>query len=115
MRMSGLCKVEMSGSMDGRGPHGNGANRFEPTTTGPVESVARGTAKAVDAGSGGRAVEGKRAPRAADAAARARARGSLPGSWTARPAIEPQAGCFLRAEGFDSRGSALCGLRPHVG
>ena len=27
MRMSGLCKVEMSAFMDGRGRHGNGANR----------------------------------------------------------------------------------------
>jgi hypothetical protein len=39
MRMSGLCKVEMSASMEGRGPHGSGANHFEPTRTGPIESV----------------------------------------------------------------------------
>src|ERR1700719_1797104 len=45
-RMSGLCKVQMSAFMDGRGPHGNGANRVEPTRTGPIESVARGTAEA---------------------------------------------------------------------
>src|SRR6266403_1853526 len=31
MRMSGLCKVEMSAFMDGRGAHGNGANHFGPT------------------------------------------------------------------------------------
>jgi hypothetical protein len=31
MRMSGLCKVEMSAFMEGRGPYGNGANHFEPT------------------------------------------------------------------------------------
>jgi hypothetical protein len=47
MRMSGLCNVEMSAFMDGRGPHGNGANHFEPTRTGPIESVARGTALAM--------------------------------------------------------------------
>jgi hypothetical protein len=29
MRMSGLSKVEMSAFIGGRGPHGNGANRFE--------------------------------------------------------------------------------------
>ena len=40
MRMSALCKVEMSGFMDGRGPYGNGADRFEPTRTGPIDSVA---------------------------------------------------------------------------
>src|SRR5580692_12976594 len=57
MRMSGLCKVEMSAFMEGRGPHGNGANHFEPTRTGPVESVARGTAAASDAGCGSRAAE----------------------------------------------------------
>src|SRR5580698_10976006 len=98
VRMSGLCKVEMSAFMDGRGPHGNGANHVEPTRTGPIESVARGTAEAVDAGSSGRAVESKRPSRAADAAAPARARRSLPGSRTARPAIEPQAGHPLRTE-----------------
>ncbi len=42
MRMSGLCKVEMSAFIDGRGAYGNGANRLEPTRTGPIESVARG-------------------------------------------------------------------------
>ena len=46
--MSGLCKVEMSAFMDGRGAHGNGAIHFEPTRTGPIESVARGTAAASD-------------------------------------------------------------------
>ena len=40
VRMSGLCKVEMSAFMDGRGPHGNGANDLESTRTGPHESVA---------------------------------------------------------------------------
>src|SRR6516164_11120278 len=67
VRMSGLCKVEMSAFMDGRGPHGNGANRVEPTRTGPIESVARGTAEAADAADSRGAAESKRPPRAADA------------------------------------------------
>src|ERR1700693_232459 len=115
MRMSGLCKVERSAFMDGRGPHGNGANHFEPTRTGPIESVARGTAEASDAGSSRRAVESKRPPRAADAAAPARARRSLPDSRTARPAIEPQAGDPLGAEGSGAPAPALCGFRTHTG
>src|ERR1700685_2549475 len=69
MRMSGLCKVEMSAFMDGRGPHGNGANHFEPTRMGSIEGVARGTAETADAGSSRRATENKRPPGAADAGA----------------------------------------------
>src|ERR1700683_486645 len=80
MRMSGLGKVEISAFMDGRDPQGNRANHFEPTRTGSIESVRRGTAEAVDAGSSGRAVESKRPTRAAHAAAPARVRRSLLGS-----------------------------------
>src|SRR5271155_4538624 len=75
MRMSCLCKVEMSAFMEGRGPHGNGANHFEPTRTGSVESVTRGTAAASDAGCGSRAAESNRPPGAPDAAAHPRTRG----------------------------------------
>lgn len=53
VRMSGLSKVEMSGFMGGRGPHGNGENRFEPTRTGSFASVARNRRRAFDAGRGG--------------------------------------------------------------
>src|SRR6202522_3290805 len=60
MRMSGLCKVEMSAFMESRGPHGNGANHFEPTRTGPLESVARGRAEAPDADSSSRAAQNNR-------------------------------------------------------
>src|ERR1700683_2731778 len=115
MRMSGLCKVEMSAFMDGRGPHGNGANHFEPTRAGSIESVRRGTAEAVDAGSGGRAAESKRPPRAANAAAPARVRRSLLGSRTGRPALEPQASGPLGAEGSGAPAPALCGFRSHLG
>src|SRR4029077_17803195 len=115
MRMSGLCKVEMSASMEGRGPHGSGANHFEPTRTGPIESVARGTGEASLASSSSGTTENNRPPGAADAAPHPRTRGWCPGSRIARPAIESQAGGPLRAEGFDSRGSALCRLRAHAG
>src|SRR5882762_6769824 len=115
MRMSGLCKVEMSAFMDGRGAHGNGANHFEPTRTGPIESVARGTAAASNAGCGSRAAESNRPPGAPDAAPHPRTGGWWSGSRITRPAIESQAGSPLRGEGFDSRGSALCRLRAHAG
>src|SRR5580704_7629957 len=115
MRMSGLCKVEMSASMEGRGPHGNGANHFEPTRTGPIESVARGTGEASLAGSSSGAAENNRPAGAADAAADSRARGWCPGSRITRPAIESQAGGRLRTESFSSRGPALCRLRTHAG
>src|SRR5258708_33262315 len=46
MRMSGLCKVEMSAFMVGRGPHGNGANHLEPTIAGPAACATRGQAEA---------------------------------------------------------------------
>src|SRR6267378_3147248 len=115
MRMSGLCKVEMSAFMDGRGAHGNGANHFEPTRTRPIESVARGTAAASDAGCGSRAAESNRSPGAPDAAPHPRTRGCCSGSRITRPAIESQAGSPLRGEGFDSRGSALCRLWAHAG
>ena len=98
VRMSGLCKVEMSAFMDGRGPHGDGANRFEPTRTGPPESVARDTAKTSDASSRGPAAESKRASGAADAAPPPPTRRSFPGSRIARPTIEPQAAGPLGAE-----------------
>src|SRR6266567_7605833 len=46
MRMSGLSKVEMSAFIGGRGPHGNGANRLEPTRTGQIARATRGQAEA---------------------------------------------------------------------
>src|SRR6516164_812409 len=115
VRMSGLCKVEMSAFMDGRGHHGNGANRVEPTRTGPIESVARGTAEAADAADSRGAAESKRPPRAADAAPASRARRSLPGTRTARPAIKPQAAGPVGAEHSGAPAPALCGFRTHAG
>ena len=115
MRMSGLCKVEMSAFMEGRGPHGDGANHFEPTRTGPPESVARGKAEAAFAGSSSRAAEGNRPPGAAYAASDSRARRSCPGSRTTRSAIKPQAGGPVGAEDFGAAAPALCRFRTHVG
>ena len=46
--------------MGGRGPYGDGANRFEPTRTGPLENLTRRTADAFDAeSSSGRCPECK--------------------------------------------------------
>src|SRR5438105_9453880 len=47
--MSGLSKVEMSAFIRGGGRYGNGANRFEPTRTGPATRATRDSAKAADA------------------------------------------------------------------
>src|ERR1700674_568646 len=115
VRMSGLCKVEMSAFMDGRGPHGDGANRFEPTRTGRLEVVARDTAEASDASSRGPAAKNKRPPGAADAAPPSPTRRSFPGSRTVRPAIEPQAAGPLGAEDPGAPAAVLCGFRTHAG
>src|SRR6266850_1006814 len=87
MRMSGLCKVEMSAFIDGRGPYGNGANHLEPTRTGPIESVARGEAEASFAGSSSGAGEGNR----------------------------PQGSSAVGAEDSGAPTPALCGFRTHAG
>src|SRR5580700_2864260 len=108
MRMSGLCKVEMSAFMDGRGPYGIGADRLEPTRTGPIESVARGKAEACDAGRSGAAAESNRASGAPDARSHSRARGWCPGSRTAWAAIEPQIGGPHRAEDSEAATPTLC-------
>src|ERR1700674_187533 len=115
MRMSGLCKVEMSGFMDGRGAYGNGAHRLEPTRTGPLESVARGKLEASDAGLSGRAAESNRPSGATDAAPHSRTRGCCPGSRTTGTAIEPQVGVPVRAEDSGAPTPALCAFRTHAG
>src|ERR1700758_3109735 len=115
VRMSGLCKVEMSAFMDGRGPHGDGANRFESTRTGPLEGGARDTAEASDANSRGPAAENKRPPGAEDAAPPSPTRRSFPGSRTARPTIEPQAAGSLGAQDCGAPAAALCRFRTHAG
>src|SRR5712671_858464 len=108
MRMSCLCKVEMSGFMGGRGADGNRAHSDEPTRTGPVASVAGGPAKAFDASRSGAAAEGNRPPRAAAADPHWRARGWRDRSRATRPAVESQIGGGLGADDSDSPSPALC-------
>src|ERR1700681_1100522 len=84
MRMSGLCKVEMSAFMDGRGPHGDGANRFEPTRTGPAAGATRGQAEADHADRSRQAAEDQRSPHPSIAVSSAGVRRSSSGAWITR-------------------------------
>src|ERR1700676_1662738 len=60
MRMSGLCKIEMSAFMVGRGRHGHGANRLGSTRTGPAMRATRSKAEADHADRSRQAAEGQR-------------------------------------------------------
>ncbi len=62
VRMSGLCKVEISGSIGRGDADGTGANRLEPEGTEPIESVARGRARTFDPGRGWAAAKRNRPP-----------------------------------------------------
>src|SRR5260370_22401077 len=62
LRMSGLSKVEMSAFIGGRGPYGNGANRLEPTRTGPAARATRGQAEADHADGSRQAAADQRSP-----------------------------------------------------
>src|SRR5437870_12845620 len=53
MRMSGLCKVEMSGFIQGGRQDGTGANRVECERTGAAEGVTRSRARPSEAGGSG--------------------------------------------------------------
>src|SRR5260370_28647951 len=55
MRMSGLCKVEMSGFIQGGRRDGTGANRVEHEGTGSVEGAARSRARPSETGGSGAA------------------------------------------------------------
>src|SRR6476620_6529541 len=109
VRMSGLSKIEMSAFM-GRGAHGNGAYRLEPARTRATESAARGKAEAFDAGGGRRAAEDHGPSGPANSFGAREARRSCRGAWTARPSIESQAGCFIRAEDSGPGTAAVRGL-----
>src|SRR5579863_7926462 len=50
MRMSGLCKVEMSAFLEAGRPHGRGGDRIERQRAGAVEDAARGRARAPETG-----------------------------------------------------------------
>src|SRR5712692_5254131 len=115
MRMSGLSKVEMSGFIGGRGPHGNGANRLEPTRTGPTARVAGRTARAFNSGRSGSTSKVVRPSGASAAAAPAGARRPGGDPRITRTASEPQVRCFLRAEDPGAGAPTLCRLRTHAG
>src|SRR6266478_9810724 len=108
MRMSGLCKVEMSAFMGGRGPHGNGANRLEPTRTGPTARVAGRTARAFNTGRSRPAAQNNRPSGAPVRAAPAGARRPGGDSWITRTALQPQVRCALRAEDSGAGAPAVC-------
>src|SRR5215475_8890699 len=113
--MSGLSKVEMSGFMGRRGAYGNGAYRFEPARPGSIKGAARSTAKAFDAGGGRQAAEGDGPSGPATAVGAQEARRERRGSWAARPSIESQAGCFVRAEDSGPGTAAVRRLRADSG
>src|SRR5258708_7466080 len=108
MRMSGLCKVEMSAFMVGRGPHGNGANHLEPTRTGPTARVAGRTARAFNAGRGCTTDQDHRPSGAPVIAAPAGARRPGGDSWITRTALQSQVRCTLRAEDSGAGAPAVC-------
>src|SRR5438132_4433657 len=116
MRMSGLCKVEMSGFIQGRRADGTGANRVEHEGTGAVEGAARSRARPSETGGSGTASAIERPPGTALADAAANSGRWRDGAWVARPGLEPE----------NSRGhgaarvarlapGVLSGIRPHAG
>src|ERR1017187_5501267 len=115
MRMSCLCKLEMSAFMDGRGPHGNGAHGIESTRTGPLESVAGSKTRAFNAERSGKTDRSVRPSGASAVAAAARARRPGGDPRITRTALEPQIRGQLRAEGSGPDRPTLCGFRAHAG
>src|SRR5438876_9479234 len=113
MRMSGLSKVEMSAFIGGRGPHGNGANRLEPTCSTRNLSRSRGQAEADHAGRSRQAAEDQRSPYPSAAVAS----GGRPSGdpWITRTKIKPQVSRAVGAEDFAPGAATLCGLRTHPG
>src|SRR5260370_35231602 len=90
MRMSCLCKVEMSAFMGGRGAYGNRADRLEPTRTGPIARATRGPAEAGHADRSRQAAEDQRAAHPSFAGGVGDAWGPTGGPWITRGSIEPQ-------------------------
>src|SRR5216684_2009726 len=90
MRMSGLSKVEMSAFIGGRGPHGNGANRFEPTRAGQIARATRGQAEADHADRSRQAAEDQRSPYPSAAVSSGGTRRPSGDPWITRTKIKPQ-------------------------
>src|ERR1700733_1349010 len=114
MRMSGLCKVEMSAFMGGRGAHGDGANGLESTRTGSHRSVARSTARTCNPGGRGETITPVGSTSTPAAVGHRQAGRPSRGPWTMGPAIEPQVGPQLRTEGVGAGTPAVCRFRTHV-
>src|SRR5258705_1605837 len=115
MRMSGLCKVEMSAFIGGRGPHGDGGNRFEQTRTGRIARATRGPAEADDADRSRQAAEDQRSPYPSATASSGGTRRPSGDPWITRTKIKPQISCALGAENFAPGAATLCRLRAHSG
>jgi hypothetical protein len=113
MRMSGLCKVEMSAFIGGRGPHGNGANLLEPTRTGPVAGATRSEAEADHAGGSCQAAEDERSPDPSAAVWFRGTRRSSSDPWITRESIKPQVSRGVGARDFAPGAATLCGRRAN--
>src|SRR5580692_1518042 len=92
MRMSGLCKVEMSAFLRVGGPYGRGADRVECEGAGAVEGVARDPTRTFAADRWRTPIATERSSGAAFTAACAQRRRWRAGAWAARPSLEPQDG-----------------------
>src|SRR5580698_928571 len=92
MRMSGLCKVEMSAFLRAGGPYGRGADRVECEGAGAVEGVARDPTRTFAADRWRTPIATERSSGAAFTAACAQRRRWRAGAWAARPSLEPQDG-----------------------
>src|SRR5690348_5290856 len=113
MRMSGLCKVEMSGFIQGGRRDGTGANRVECQRTGAVEGFAASPRRSCEASRSGPAAAFDRTAYPAFATAPASRRRLWDCASTARPALEPED----PREGYTACSApaapgALCGFRP---
>src|SRR5258708_12259429 len=90
MRMSGLCKVEMSGFIQGGRADGTGANRVEHEGTGSVEGAARSRARPSETGGSGAASAIERPAGPALAGPAASGRRWRDRAWAARSPLEPE-------------------------
>src|SRR5260370_24462988 len=116
MRMSGLCKVEMSGFIQGGRADGTGANRVECERTGSAEGVARSRARPSETGGSGAASAIERTAGPALAGPAASGRRWRDRAWAARSPLEPEDSrdlCAARVARLAP--GALSGIRPHAG
>src|ERR1700686_5863405 len=90
MRMSGLCKVEMSGFIQGGRRDGNGANRDERERAGAAEGVAASRRRSPPTNRSGPAARFNRPAGGGLAEAAAPGGGPRSGALAARAGIETQ-------------------------